>query len=118
MTNEYVYGLVRGHPLFYCLACDQLAKDGCGEATEGVEEKVSPVCSAGRGKRLLPYLDESAEKYGSHDGPRDEARCVRVGMALEILKPQYCAETEIHEEMQYLVDIVDLAEWRLGRIEE
>ena len=106
------------HPSFYHLACDQLAEDGRCEAPEGVEEEIPPVCSTGRGERLLPYLDEAAEKYGGNDGPRYEACCVRVSMALEILKPQYSAEAKIHEEMQYLVNIVDLIEWRLGRIEE
>ena len=66
----------------------------------------------------MPYLDEAAEKYGSYDGPRDEARCVRVGMALEILKPQYAAKTEVHQEMQNLVDIGNLIKRSLGRIEE
>ena len=87
------------HPSFHYLACDQLTEDGCSEAAEAVEEEIPPFGSASRSECLLAYLDESAQKDRGHDSPWDKAGGVWVCVALEILEPQYGAETKIHEKM-------------------
>ena len=100
------------------MACDELAKHSRSETTERVEEEVPPVGRTGRGERLLPYLDESAEEDGRYDSPGDEALGLGTLMALEVLEPQHRAEPEVHEEVQHLVNVAHLIERSLGRIEE
>ena len=63
-------------PALHHVACDELAKHSRSETTERVEEEVPPIGRTGRGERLLPYLDESAEKDRRYDSPWDEARCL------------------------------------------
>ena len=100
------------------MACDELAKHSRSETTERVEEEVPPIGRTGRGERLLPYLDESAEEDRRYDSPWDEARCLGTLVALEVLEPQQRAEPEVHEEVQHLVNVAHLIERSLGRIEE
>ena len=67
---------------------------------------------------MLANLYQATKKDGGNDDPWDETFGYSIAVTLEILKPQYTAEAEVHEEVQYFVDICHLIEWRLWRIEK
>ena len=87
------------------VACHELSDEGSSEASQCVECKVEPVGGACRGERLLADLYESAEEDGCYHSPGYEARCLGLLVAFEILEPQYAAESEVHEEVQHLIDV-------------
>ena len=100
------------------VACDELAEQRCSQASECVGEEVEPVARAGRREHLLSDLDSAAEEDGCDDAPHDELHGLGLRVAHEIFEPQHAAEPEVHQEVQHLVDVVDVVERRLGRVEE
>ena len=120
------FDYAKGRPIYFIqpdsslqnAACDCLAEEGCCKAPEGIGEKVPPVGSTSRGKRLLTNLNKSAKHNGSNDRPRDESLGFSMLMATKVLKPQYYTKAKVHRKVQYFVNIGDLIERCLGRIKE
>ena len=98
--------------------CYRLAEQSCSKATQRVAKEIPPIGRTSRCECLLANLDKSAKDNRSNDGPRDKALGLSMHVTFEILKPQHHAETEVHSEMQHLVNISNLVKGCLRRIKE